>query len=225
MYKFGAYLILCLFLMFLDFYFDLRGLLTLILDIIISIFLITSFNDVKKTLKINYSHYLLYGIIILILLSVFKEILVRYFYDYPINDNNQIDAFFIGSIIIKSFTEEVIFRGYWLKKLLEKHKVSTSIFIVSFGFAFLHFFARNNPIFAFISSIVLSYIFTKKQSILNTFMIHLSSNLFFIFGLPYIIAFYSNTEARIQIKTIVIVFLVIIYLFKLLFKKSDDDKK
>lgn len=218
------YLVLCLFLMFLDFYFGLRGFLTLLLDVIISFYLIISSNDVKKKLNIKYSHSLLFGIVIVILLSVFNEICIRYFYNYPI-EYIKVDTFFITTIIIKSFTEELIFRGYWLKKLLEKNKVNTSIFIVSLGFAFLHFFARKNPVLAFVSSIVLSFIFIKKQSILNTFMIHLLSNFFFIFGLPYIISLYSNLEGWNKIKTVAIVFLAIIYFFKLLFKKSDEDKK
>ncbi len=224
MYKFVAYLLLCLVVMFLDFYYKLSGILTLTLDLIFSVFLIITFQDIKKNIKIVYNNYLLYGIVVIIFLAIFNEAVFRYFYNYPINYYNTINAFFIFSIIIKSFTEELIFRGYWLNKISEKYNPNISIFIISFGFALLHLFARKDPVFSFICSIILCSIFIKTHSILNSFMIHLLSNLFLTFALPNIILLYSNLESWSKMKSIVIVFLVVIYFFKLIYKKNDKSK-
>jgi hypothetical protein len=56
-------------------------------------------------------------------------------------------------------------------------------------------------------------------------MVHLLSNLFVVWGLPYIITSYSNTEWKIKFKLVIIVILLLICLFKFLFKKSDGKNK
>lgn len=222
MVKFILYLGLCLLIMFVDFFFSLRGLLTLTLDIVISFFVILSSDDIKKSLKINKDAYLLYGVFSLVLLASLKEIISHYFVDYPINLYTQIDAFFIISIVVKSFTEEIIFRKFWFDFFLERHKVITSILIISLGFSFLHFFSRTNPIFAFVSSIVLCYIYFKKKSVMGTYIIHLTVNLFMIFALPSFLAYYTHVESWNKVKTIVIVGLLVICFLRFLFKKDKN---
>jgi membrane protease YdiL (CAAX protease family) len=140
------------------------------------------------------------------------------------NSGYNFDYYFIISILVKSFTEEVVFRGYWLNSFLATRDKWFSVIFISLGFTILHYFSRADVIFAFLGSVTLSFLYIKTKSILNTYIVHLLSNLFFIFGLPHIIAYYSNTEAKIKVKTIVIALLIIIYLFRLLFKNSDNNK-
>lgn len=218
--SFVAYLMVCVLIGFVDFFFSLRGVFTLIFDIILAVILIVKRRkELIFTYKANisnfYALFILLFFIIIINLSISSEF---------VNNNNNIDLYFIASIFLKSFTEELIFRGYWLNYFLSDRGKIFSVIFISLGFTMLHYFSGADLLFAFIASVTLSFLYIKTKSILNIFMIHLSSNLFYIFGLPHIIAFYSNTEVKIKIKIFIIVFLLIIYLFKLLIKKSDNDK-
>lgn len=216
MMKFCLYLLLCLILGFLDFHFELRGVLTIIFELIVCIYIIAgNKEEIKNNFKIRCNKSLLYGALLIVLILFFKESLMRFFLNTPVDDY-KIDFYFIAALIIKSFTEELIFRGYWLKRFLEKQNVIFSILIVSIGFAFLHLFGRNNVIFALVSSILLSYVFYKTRSVLNTFVIHLTSNLFVVFLLPGILLSYSNIDGRFKIIWICSVFIIIVYILKLL---------
>ncbi len=219
--KFCIYIIVCIIIGFVDFYFNLRGLFTLLFDIVLAVILILKR---RKELVFSYIANInnVYALIILLLLSIAINLAIPKEF---VQEAHYIDLYFITSIFLKSFTEEVIFRGYWLNCFLTDRSRMFSIIFISLGFTVLHYFSGTDLLFAFIGSIVLSFLFIKTKSILNTFMIHLLSNVFFIFGLPHIIAYYSNTEVKIKIKIVIIIILLIIYFFKFLFKKSDDGKK
>lgn len=221
MAKYFIYIFICLILGFLDFHFGLRGILSLSFEVILCIYLILSnTNEIKTNFKISFDYKLLYGILLILLILFFKESLLEYFLTYQIDYYDRIDFYFIIAMIVKSFTEEIIFRGYWLKKFLMKHNVVISIITVSIGFALLHFFGRNNAIFAFVSSVLLSHIYYKSKSISNVFIIHLISNLFVVFLLPNILFFYSSIDTWIKILCIAIALLCIIFLWKLIGTKS-----
>ncbi|GIZ07744.1 CPBP family intramembrane glutamic endopeptidase [Flavobacterium sp. UMI-01] len=216
--KFCLYIIICIAIGFVDFFFSLRGLFTLLFDIVLAVILILKKRkELVFCYKANINNS--YSLLILVLLSITINLAIP---KGSVENTRYIDLYFIMSIFLKSFTEEVIFRGYWLSYFLTTKNKWFSVIFISLGFTVLHYFSGADLIFAFLGSITLSFLYIKTKSILNTYMVHLLSNLFFIYGLPHIIACYSNTEAKIKVKTIIIVFLVIIYLFKLLFKKSDD---
>jgi membrane protease YdiL (CAAX protease family) len=218
--KFCLYIIVCIAIGFVDFFFNLRGLFTLLFDIVLAILLIS-----KKREQFFFGNYLninnVYVILILVLLSIMINL---FFVKKSSYSEYNFDFYFVTSIFLKSFTEEVVFRGYWLRSFLTNRGKWFSVIFISLGFTVLHYFSGADLVFAFLGSITLSFLYIKTKSILNTYMVHLLSNLFFIFGLPEIIALYSNTEAKIKVKTIIIIILVIIYLFKLLLKKSDNNK-
>lgn len=224
MLKYFAYLILCLFFGFLDFYFNLRGLLSVILYGVIALIIIVSNsnNKTKLNFKFSYNNYLLYGIASIISISLLVGFLIQHF--YPIDRSVKIDFYFIVGTIIISFAEEVIFRGYWLNKFLEKYGIKTSILIVSLGFAFLHIFAGNDPIFAFIDCIILSYVFLKKQSITNVFIVHILNNLFTYFMFSKILRYYSGFDFWSKIIIMAVIFLVSAYFLNMLFKKENNKK-
>jgi membrane protease YdiL (CAAX protease family) len=215
MYRFLAFLLFYLFINFSDFIFQLDGFLSLVFNLIFVVFYIFKHNNVSKLIKINYSNNLIYGILLIIFFSILWDILIIYLDGPPKRFHNRFDLFFIISIVLISFADEIIFRGYWLEKINKKFKPNFSIFIVSFGSSFLHLFARNNPFLAFFASVVLCLIFTKKASILNVFIVHLISNLFFIFVLPHLISRYYYFDNFSKIIIIVLVFLIFIYLMKL----------
>jgi len=221
MIKFFLYLIFCILLMFLDFLFNLRGLLTLIFDVFVCVLVIVNSKKLKQNFKISSVTYLIFGALSLMLLAILKEIIVHYFYEYPINFYKNIDVFFVVSIVLKSFTEEVIFRKFWLQYFSEKYHLNISILITSLGFAFLHIFSKTNPIFAFLSSLVLCYIYFQNKSIISTYIIHLMINLFVIFIMPSFLVYYSHVESWNKIKTIVIVILLTICFLKFLLKKDN----
>lgn len=225
MLKYCVYLILCLFFGFLDFYFESRGILSLLFNLIVVFLIIISnrkSNKTKLNFKISYDNYLLYGIISIILTSILISFVEHYF--YPIDSYRRIDYQFIISLVILSFVEEVIFRGHWLNQFLEKYDVKTSILVVSIGFTFLHFFARNDPFFAFVGSVILSCVFLKKKSISNVFMIHLLYNLFVLFLLPKIMLSYSNLDGIYKIIIFVIITITNVCFLKMLFKKENNKK-
>ncbi len=217
--KFCIYIIVCIIIGFVDFFFNLRGAFTLLFDIVLAVILILK---KRKELEFINNTNNIYALLILLLFSIAINLSISK--GFAQNTNN-IDLYFITSIFLKSFTEEVIFRGYWLNSFLINRSKFFSIIFISLGFTVLHYFSGTDLVFAFIGSITLSLLYISTKSILNTFMVHLISNVFVVFGLPHVIKFYSNTEFKIKIKIIIIIFLLIIYFFKFLFKKSDDDKK
>ncbi len=218
--KFCLYIILCITIGFVDFFFNLRGLFTLLFDIILAIILI-----IYKRKELGFSYNVninnLYALFLLLLFSITINLIIA---EKSIENAINLDIYFIVSIFLKSFTEEVVFRGYWLSYFLENRSKWFSVIFISLGFTLLHYFSGADLVFAFLGSITLSFLYIKTKSILSNYMVHLLSNLFFIFGLPKIIALYSNTEAKIKVKTIIIIVLIIVYLFRLLFKKSNSDK-
>jgi len=222
MLKYCAYLLLCLFFGFLDFYFNLRGFLSLLLyTTIASLIMVLKHNkNTKLNFKFTYNNYLLYGIASIISVSIFLGFLVQYFYPVPVDHSVKIDFYLITGTIILSFAEEVIFRGYWLNNFLEKYSITTSILITSTGFAFLHFFARNDPFFAFIGSVILSLIFLKQKSISNVFAIHLLYNFFATFLWPKIMLSYLNLDAIYKIIIFVTIAVINICFLKMLLKKT-----
>jgi len=222
MLKYFAYLILFLFFGFLDFYFNLRGLLSLLLYGVFAFMIIVSKsnNAAKLNFKFSYNNYLLYGIASLISVSIFVGFLIQYF--YPVDYSVKIDFYFIIGTIVISFAEEVIFRGYWLNKFLDKYSIKSSILIASLGFAFLHIFAGINPIFAFIDCIILSYVFLKKQSIANVFVIHILNNLFTYFLFSKILLYYSSFDFWSKIISITVIILVSVCFLKMLLRKDND---
>jgi membrane protease YdiL (CAAX protease family) len=222
MLKYCAYLILCLFFGFLDFYFNLRGLLSLLLYTAIAFLIIVlkHNNKTKLNFKVSYNNYLLYGIVSLISISILVGFLIQDFYKHPVDNDIKIDFYLIIATIIIAFAEEIIFRGYWLNNFLEKYNVNRSVFIVSFGFSFLHIFAGNDPIYAFIDSVILSYVFLKKQSISNTFIVHILNSMFGYFLFSKILLYYSSFDFWNKIISLTVIILITIYSLKMLFKKE-----
>ncbi|MFH7017611.1 lysostaphin resistance A-like protein [Flavobacterium sp. FlaQc-47] len=217
MIKYLIYIFLCIILGFLDFHFNLRGVLSITFDVVLSIYIIVcNRENIKTNFILSFDYRLLCGVLLIFSMLFFKEGLICFFYNNSIDYYDKVDFYFIVALVIKSFTEELIFRGYWLKNFLVRYNILISILIVSLGFAFLHFFGRNNAIFAFISSLALSYIFYKSKSIMNNFLIHVSSNLFVIFLFPSILSYYSSIDERLKIISICSVFIFIIFILKIL---------
>ena len=202
---------------FIDFFYKTRGVFTLSYDIILASFLIVKY---KKSIKINYVHDYknIYALLLLILLSIIFNLI---FISYSLQIPKHYDSFFIISIFIKSFTEELIFRGFWLNQIINKRSKTYSIIVISLGFALLHYFPGKNIIFAFFGSIVLSILYLKTKSILNVFTIHLLSNLSIMYLIPLIISITSRHEINYILQIAIIIILLFIYLLKLFFNDKS----
>ncbi|MDP5202033.1 CPBP family intramembrane glutamic endopeptidase [Flavobacterium sp. DG2-3] len=190
--------------------------ISIIFDIIISVCIFFFSIKDRKIFKFGFQgYYIFFSLLIVVSFLICQILITDFFYGYY-EKSMEIDGLFMISILIKSLTEEVVFRGFFLDKFLKKYKETISIIIVSIGFALLHVFSRSNVLLAFISSIIISVIFIKRRSIIDCFVIHLSINLFSIFLLPEI-SNYFQTVNRIYLPTyffiIFVVFLVSLFFF------------
>jgi membrane protease YdiL (CAAX protease family) len=82
------------------------------------------------------------------------------------------------SICITSILEEIIFRGYFLNKLLSEKGNIISIIIVSFYFSIVHIFTDSGLLYVFLLSLILSTFYTKTRSIMSVILLHLYCNIF-----------------------------------------------
>jgi membrane protease YdiL (CAAX protease family) len=82
------------------------------------------------------------------------------------------------SIFITSILEEMIYRGYFLKKLLTEKSNLISIIIVSFYFSIAHIFTDSGLLYVFLLSFLLSFFYTKTKSIMYVTLLHLYCNIF-----------------------------------------------
>ncbi len=219
-FKFVLYLFVCIVVAFFDFYYNLRGLITLLFDVLLVFILILS----KQSLNFRFvkSTSTFYGFLILILIAVIIN-----FVDIGLNNKtqiieNHIDFFLLSSIIIKSLTEEIIYRGFWLNNMIKNKNLYLSILIISFGFAFLHYFSGNDPIFAFLASCIISIVYIKTKSILNVYIVHVLNNIFILFIMPMILELSVNTDIKNVLRIGAILILVVAYLIKQLLKDKKN---
>lgn len=214
---FILYILSCIFVGFIDFFFETRGIFTLSYDIILAFILIVK---KKNVFKFNYvpNNKNIYALLLLLLFPIILNLIVSF---YSPRTTKHFDSFFIISIFFKSFTEELIFRGFWLSKFVKERSKAYSIILISLGFTLLHYFPGKNIIFAFLGSVVLSFLYLKIKSILNVFIIHLLSNLSIMYLIPLIISITARYEVKYILQIAIIIVLLFIYLLKLFFKDKS----
>lgn len=121
MLRFIIFIILSISAIFLDFLFELKGVLYLFFCLCSLIFYYRSLD--KSYFNFNnflLSKFLIYGLVIIISLSLLNDFVINYFYYLPVKNENKISVFFIIYVAIISIIEEIIFRGYWLNKFIIK---------------------------------------------------------------------------------------------------------
>jgi membrane protease YdiL (CAAX protease family) len=222
MFKFISYLILYIFCLFIDFFYGFRGICALSFDLLILTIIIATTNDTKPKIKFNYNNFFFFGIIACLLLTILSSLITN-FLDPKLNESRfHIDLFFIFSITIKSFAEEFIFRGYWLEKMLSSFNPFLSTVITSFGFGVLHFFAGMDSIYAFACSIILCIVYIKTKSILTVYIVHMITNLFNMFLLPFIISLSVYSDNRL-IGNIIFIIILLASIIKYFFCSNKKE--
>lgn len=92
------------------------------------------------------------------------------------------------SIVLTSITailEEIIYRYYFLNEFLKSKSKITSVLILSLCFSLAHIFTDTGLVYAFIFSIILSFLYIKTRSLFNVIFLHLYCNFFATYLLQY----------------------------------------
>lgn len=83
----------------------------------------------------------------------------------------------VPALVIAPIAEELFFRNYLLKNLLQKNSVATSIIISSICFSLVHLPNYINLIPTFLLGLILGYVMTKTKNISVCIAIHFLFNL------------------------------------------------
>lgn len=87
---------------------------------------------------------------------------------------------YFSIMLIAPVVEELFFRKFLLGKLLEKNRVRIALLISSLCFSIIHLETINNIIPAFISGIILGFIYLKTKRLGYSIMLHFLFNLIII---------------------------------------------
>jgi membrane protease YdiL (CAAX protease family) len=186
--------------------------LILFIELIIVSFLIKRkdvvFNNFIGSKKYNSLIFLL--LLLTLLITVYSYfVIVNYFSLYqniPFKFNWK--SLFI--IICFSIIEEVIFRGYFLGKLLVSKNIFKSILIVSVSFALTHMFSSTPILYGFILSLLISFIYLKSNSIILVILLHLSLNMFnYFFPTINYVKFFNGNEIYLFAINVILIFVSI----------------
>lgn len=126
------------------------------------------------------------GLILILLSTSILTInrLFHFFFDSP--STFDIDVLkFVNSVLLAGLTEEIVFRGFLLRKLLEDNHFLTSNFFQSFLFTLIHipiWFQHNQNIlvliiYIFIFGLIMGCITKRSKSLWTVIIIHTLHNL------------------------------------------------
>ncbi len=150
-------------------------------------------NDIINSQTLSYPLLLILIVSSFGLTVVFSEFnnLIRYYYPMPesvlkstidfLTSANIFVVIFSTGIVIP-ITEELLFRGLFLRGLMKNHSAIFSIIMTSFLFAFLH----ANPwgmLSYFLIGVALSWIFVKTKNLIYCITVHSFYNLWLVFFL------------------------------------------
>lgn len=78
--------------------------------------------------------------------------------------------------LVYPIVEEIVFRLYWLKYLNDKMSNTKSIIIVSLGFSLYHLFSGMPLLYAFLNSILISWLYLRFKNLYLCFVFHILYN-------------------------------------------------
>ena len=133
-------------------------------------------NPIKINFSLgsNYLYFILIGISTSLILNVLMYDIG--FYQVDTTSISFSFASLLSTCILGPVLEEIIFRTIIYRKLKEGFSVKTSIFMVSLLFGIFHFNVIQG-IYAFLFSLVITYIYEKKDNFLIAIIIHCFGNL------------------------------------------------
>ena len=141
------------------------------------------FNISKSNLLILGSYLILASLFIIIYSLMMQSIIG----DSVFDNNQNISLLPLFLICTTSILEEIVYRAYFLDKLLKEKSKIASVLILSLHFSIVHIFTDTGLLYAFVFSILLSLLYIKTKSLFNTIILHLYCNFFALCLLQYFI--------------------------------------
>src|SRR5690606_16729457 len=150
--------------------------ITIILLISSVYFLYIRKDELKITLYVNKDFTLVTSLALasalLGILLTHKEEYTEYYGTlYNMNPTNM-----LLMCIVYPVAEEIVFRLYWLKYLSHKLSNTKSIVIVSLGFSIYHLFSGIPLLYAFLYSIIISWLYLRFKKLYLCFLFHIVYN-------------------------------------------------
>jgi|SRR5690554_1429155 len=118
-------------------------------------------------------------VILLAVTSALMGILLTHkeeFTNYYSTFNNMNLSHILLVCLVYPLVEEIVFRLYWLKDLSNKLSNVKSIVIVSFGFSIYHLFSGIPLLYAFLYSVIISWLYLKFNKLYLCIIFHVLYN-------------------------------------------------
>lgn len=195
--------------------------------------LIVVFITLRKTstrpvtnIKAEFRHINIYVIATCILITYSLAYFLypfRVLFPMPEDSNIDINAFsLLGATIAAPVLEELLFRGIFLKGLLEKYSPAVAIVSTSLLFAILHLYPWH-VINTFLDGLLFGWLYYKTRSVIMCMLLHAAHNLggwFFSFE-----AVYKKPHEVFAFILISLILALGIWLLNKLFNKYYPDKR
>lgn len=170
-----------------------RRLIQLMLNVIYIVYIIRA-NQIKMSYKVKPQNVILYIIILFSLIFLYESTIdvfinrfftpdaasqsrdssIQALFNYPV-------ALFIQACVSAPLLEEILVRGVLFEILQERLSVAWSVTITSIFFSVMHFDSFNT-LFYIMISVIFSYIYVKKRSIISCVILHMCVNTFSFFS-------------------------------------------
>ena len=175
-------------------------------------------NQEIKFCKINIKRLLLY-LLITFIFNCLWNILLYYLGMMNVNNTNSLTiTYLIATCLLGPILEEFVFREIIYNKLKKVFNIKTSILLISLFFSLYHLNIIQG-IYAFIFSLLLTFIYEKSNNIFMPIVIHSIINLFSFLLIPIILS--SNYLLVIFISLIVVGIEVILSIYYKRKNKKD----
>ena len=175
---------------YVDYKYDLKSVLMFTFFTITLLVFRISKRDIRGDFRFFNVAYIINILLFLIAFCIAYNLSVYVFFrNIEILKGGEIFTFieFIKAILIFPIYEEMIFRKILLNYLIERNSIFKSILICSFGFLLVHFLSGSSPLYVFVISCFLCYVYIKTQNIIFCIFCHGLNNLIVLYIVPMLI--------------------------------------
>lgn len=230
MRKFYLFIIITIFVYYVDYKFNFHNFLIILFYIVLLIFLNYKEQQTWKTHFGSIKSVTFYTLMYITAFSIFSNLLIFLIFNdlETVIKIDKLDLYYIlRSLLIFPFLEEFVFRGSILPKLIKITSKKRAVLFVSIGFTMIHLFSNSSLFLAMLFSFFISYLYLKTESILLCFMAHILNNFIVLIIFPYLIFNVKIQENKYYIATTIILCssLILFNLLKIINYKIIKDVK
>ncbi|WP_163396107.1 CPBP family intramembrane glutamic endopeptidase [Flavobacterium limi] len=219
--QFFLIILVFIFISYIDLHFNLNGYLIISFDLFAIVYL--SNINIKQTpphlINFNFFYYLLFVICFYILYFLCTSL--AFASDRLLIYNHLSKYEVVKALLLYPILEEFIFRKYLLINLTATNTKLKSILILSLGFTLIHCFTDSAPLYVFLLSTFLSWIYLKTKNIFISIFLHFVNNFLSITSFNFISFLAKFKGIDFAVILLILVFLIFFTLFKIANDKTN----